>query len=805
MNSQTNPAEKANPADAAPGPLPRSAGIAFIVTNVMKAKLAALGWTPEDIADMTPVKVNDLIDSGTVKSVPSSESKPASSPFGLAGARLLDMGYHPIPIVDKRPGHRGHGLPEWERYEHEQPSQAKIDEWSHPKARNGIGIVLGGQHCLKGADIDTDNAEITAAILSVLPPCTVVKMGSKGSTRMYRGSALPPEKKQWWDADGVLVFELLGSGQQTVVPPSIHPRGMAYQWLMDGTLENTAPSDLPELPADTIERLDAVLAPLGCTRSKPSKKDEQPAPAVTPREPGDNPWRDLNDQALANLDKWVPALDLYKWRRKSNGGFEAVASWRPSNTPARPLAQRDRNLKIDPKGIVDFGDVKYTPINLVMAATGCDRDAAARWLDERLGFIAPVSDSQRGNVVDLHGNSIRPEPRKIIRATPFKWMDPKTISPREWLYARHLVRKYLSTTIAQGGGGKTSLIYAEALAMVTGRDLLKIGETIEQGLRAWIWNGEDPYDEIQRRIMAICKHYGMTAEDIDGKLFADSGRDTELKIAVHEKNGTRIIRPVVDEVIEQMLEREIDLLVIDPAVSFHSVPENDNTAMDMFAKEWGRIADKTNAAIELAQHVRKGHGGQEHTVEDGRGATAINNAARNARVLNFMSFDEAARYGIDDRDRLDYFKVESGKPNMAKRSTGWARWYKMESVSLGNATAKYDSDDVGVVTSFTPTAAADTVPVEQLKEIAKLLNAGRHGFNMQAKDWAGKVVANVLGSDPVKDKKKINGMIKAWVQEGSLETYTDHDKRQGSDREFVKGGIVVDLKPKAAPRKPKAS
>jgi hypothetical protein len=773
------------------------------MTNDMKAKLVGLGWTTEDIADMTPVEGHKLIGDGTAKPAPSPEPKPAPSPFGLAGARLLDMGYHPIPIMagTKRPGHRGIGMSDWrERYEHKVPSQTEIVEWGLPKANNGVGVVLGGPHCLKGADIDTDDPAITAAVLSILPACSVIKRGQKGSTRFYRSSALPRQKFLWRDADGVLVLELLGSGQQTIVPPSIHKdTGKAYQWLMDDTLENTVPSDLPELPADTIGRLDAVLAPLGCTRSKPSKKDEQPAPASEPGEPGDNPWRDLNDQALANLDKWVPALDLYKWRRKSNGGFEAVASWRQSSE-GRPLEKRDRNLKIDPKGIVDFGDVKYTPINLVTAATGCDRDAAARWLDERLGFTP-----QQGNVVDLHGNPIKPEPRKIIRATPFEWVDPKTISPREWLYARHLVRKYLSTTIAQGGGGKTSLIYAEALAMVTGRDLLKMGKTIEQGLRAWIWNGEDPYDEIQRRIMAICKHYGITAEDIDGKLFADSGRDTELKIAVQEKNGTRIIRPVVDEVIEQMLEREIDLLVIDPAVSFHSVPENDNTAMDMFAKEWGRIADKTNAAIELAQHVRKGHGGQEQTVEDGRGATAINNAARNARVLNFMSFEEAARYGIDDRDRLDYFKVESGKPNMAKRSTGWARWYKMESVSLGNATAKYDSDDVGVVTSFTPTAAADTVPVDQLKEIAKLLNAGRHGFNMQAKDWAGKVVAKAVGSDPVKDKKKVNGMIKAWVQEGSLQTYTDRDKRQGSDREFVKGGIIVDLKPKAARQQPKAS
>jgi hypothetical protein len=62
---------------------------------------------------------------------------------------------------------------------------------------------------------------------------------------------------------------------------------------------------------------------------------------------------------------------------------------------------------------------------------------------------------------------------------------------------------------------------------------------------------------------------------------------------VQDHNGTRIAAPEVNQVIDQMLAREIDVLVIDPAVSFHSVPENDNSAMDMFAKEWGKIADRT--------------------------------------------------------------------------------------------------------------------------------------------------------------------------------------------------------------------
>jgi hypothetical protein len=79
----------------------------------------------------------------------------------------------------------------------------------------------------------------------------------------------------------------------------------------------------------------------------------------------------------------VPELHLYRWRRKP-GGYEAVAYWRSSST-GRALELRRRNLSIVRRGIEDFGDGrKYTPIDLVMAARGCDADTALGWLLEHL-------------------------------------------------------------------------------------------------------------------------------------------------------------------------------------------------------------------------------------------------------------------------------------------------------------------------------------------------------------------------------------------------------------------------------------
>jgi hypothetical protein len=70
-----------------------------------------------------------------------------------------------------------------------------------------------------------------------------------------------------------------------------------------------------------------------------------------------------------------------------------VPIWRLSTT-GRELEKRHRNLKVSPLGIKDFGaDQGYTPLDVVMAADGCDLDTAFRFLAERLGFSVDVDVS----------------------------------------------------------------------------------------------------------------------------------------------------------------------------------------------------------------------------------------------------------------------------------------------------------------------------------------------------------------------------------------------------------------------------
>ena len=175
--------------------------------------------------------------------------------------------------------------------------------------------------------------------------------------------------------------------------------------------------------------------------------------------------------------------------------------------------------------------------------------------------------------------------------------------------------------------------------MASGKPLL--GAAPSGPLRVWLWNGEDPIEELQRRVAACMMHYGLTREDVGDRLFVDTGRHMPIVLATAARDGARIAEPVVRDVIRTIEENRIDVFQVDPFVSSHRVSENDNNAIDMVAKRWAYVADVTRCAVELVHHVRKLNGA-EVTVEDGRGAIALIAASRSARIARACATNSAA-------------------------------------------------------------------------------------------------------------------------------------------------------------------
>ncbi len=359
---------------------------------------------------------------------------------------------------------------------------------------------------------------------------------------------------------------------------------------------------------------------------------------------------------------------------------------------------------------------------------------------------------------------------RVLAPAPFVLTDGSDIPRREWLYGRHLIRGFVSATVSPGGVGKSSLGIVEALAMATGRPLL--GDRPAGALRVWLWNGEDPADEMRRRVTAAARFHGVTPAELAGRLFVQSGRDAPIKLAQASRDGPTINAQAIRDLIDHAKAHGVDVLSFDPFVSLHSVPENDNGAIDAVVKALGSVAEEARVAIELVHHSRKppgGAGAVTTTVDDARGAGALIAATRSARTLNRMTKEEADGFGIPVAECWRYVRVDSGKSNMSPPGDT-ATWRQLASVELPNGSGLASGDDVGAVAAWTPPDAFDGVTADLARRARSAVLAadrenGEARADAQATLWAGWIVADVLGLDRANPatKGRCKKLIANWL------------------------------------------
>ena len=223
---------------------------------------------------------------------------------------------------------------------------------------------------------------------------------------------------------------------------------------------------------------------------------------------------------------------------------------------------------------------------------------------------------------------------------------------------------------------------------------------VADGLRVWYLSGEDPKVELDRRIAAHCRHHAVHIKDMPGQLFVDD-RTTFPFFIAHSKRTAEVSfdEKSLAQFESAIAEAKIDVVLLDPFVSFHSVPENDNGCVDQVVKRVALISYRQNSCIEFSHHVRKPFMGQgAMSVDDSRGGSAIINAVRSGRVINRMTSQEAetairrekekagdlkepTKEEIEQK-RVSHIRVDLGKRNMAPPEK--AKWYVLISVEIDN-------------------------------------------------------------------------------------------------------------------------
>ena len=323
------------------------------------------------------------------------------------------------------------------------------------------------------------------------------------------------------------------------------------------------------------------------------------------------------------------------------------------------------------------------------------------------------------------------------------------------------------------------------LAMTSGRSLL--GDAPPKPLRVWYW-GEDPADEIDRRVLGAMKHYGIDPGEIEGRLFLNSAADTKLKIAIEKSGSFTIVSPIVDSLIDEFRSKSIDVAIVDPFVKTHGVQENDNGGIDQVVDLWASIARETNSAIDLIHHLKK-LGGAEVTIDDVRGASAIVGAVRAVRLYAGMSEAEAKETNTENRRA--FFKRRNGKANYFLPSDKWD-WFLLENISLENG-GDGPSDEVGVAVNWKWPNALDGLSVDDLRKVQQKIAEGEWRENIQASNWAGNAVAQALSLDARDDadKARIKRLLKTWIANKALKIDTRYNAEKSRDAHFVVVGERV--------------
>ena len=135
-------------------------------------------------------------------------------------------------------------------------------------------------------------------------------------------------------------------------------------------------------------------------------------------------------------------------------------------------------------------------------------------------------------------------------------------------------------------------------------------------------------------------------------------------------------------------------------------------------------------------------------------------AARSGRVLNKMSDVLKAEAGVQD-DPATYFAITRDKANLAP--AGKREWRRMASVPLSNG------DSVGVVEFWKWPDTFDGVATKDLLLVQQAIDGKHPRYSHQVgDDWAGCIVADVLGMNATADLKRIKRIIEEWLKSGAL-------------------------------------
>lgn len=707
-------------------------------------------------------------------------------------AQLWDGGFRPIAICNwddasiplaargKRPLDSG-----WQHQSRLNPPRAAVAVPTLDQLNTGI--LADG---LRPFDIDINDPDLAGRVRAIIFQMlgfasARFRSDSGRSLVLYRAADGEPTKRVLAGKLGKV--EVLGHGQQFVAFGT-HASGADLYWHPDAPGIEVLDSLIP-VTEEQVTEVFAAIAPLieaelvvnrratpgnGADHAPPDYEGAASAQGAKTSDElaADDPLLLISAlQAIpnsaaepANWDVWNECgMALWAGTGGSPLGRQAWHAWsarHPSYDPKHTQERWDHYFRSPPTRI-GAGSIYYR----------AERHGWSRPLPAMLRPPLPGAGSDgtgRGEAGET-GEARGPGDADTYAATPFTADLLGHLHPYDWAYQKIMVARFFTALGATPGTGKSALIVAIALSIATGRALLG-GEAPRQG-NVWIINLEDPAEAVYKMIWAACQFYRIDPNNLQGKLFVNSGRDKALIVA-RLVNGAVLRMPVVENLTAECARLNIRALFIDPVVDTHNLPENDNVTMNEYCAIWNHLADHANIAVLLSMHFRKG--GQTGDPDAFRGASAIIGKARSAVTLGVMSESEAEKLKIPSDKRRYHLRMDNAKRNLSPPPAN-AEWLRLESIELPVG------DNIQALTAWTPPSPWEGLSAEQSVNVLEIISGGTKEGEFYTKDrrgrmsdrWAGNVVLQ-CGDATILTTDKAKIIINQWLKNGVLVETTYH-------------------------------
>ena len=409
-------------------------------------------------------------------------------------------------------------------------------------------------------------------------------------------------------------------------------------------------------------------------------------------------------------------------------------------------------------------------------------------------------------------------------------VNPRGIPVREWLIQPRLPIGDVTQCVGEPGISKSTFALRDALIVATGREAILRGagadksplspERLHADGPVIIYNAEDRLEEMERRLAAAQRHYGLTDGDMKHAVILWSGVDHGSLKVMARRGGDRgpLQRAEGADRLEQAIAEHCAVLVVlDPQISLVSGgQENDNDDADALMQELAEVAARRKTNITVIHHTSKATRGAAGDMGAGRGGFAAVGKVRSAFTLTNVTGAGAgeAAWGATAGEqliRLDYSKVSHD------RKPSDAIVFRRTSAPVGNSSGELPGT-AGEIFAGGPReqlrARGDYAPVLELVDI-KARTAAAASSASDKETAAGvqlaKLMCDLMGdSDQVKlsdirddlaDLMRDNRICKAT----SRNTVDGHIKRVlGDGVDFDLGGAAVHIRVERVGRGPTA-